>query len=132
MWLKHGQDTFASGRSRSLQSGTDLRWVVCVIIHKQEAITLVLDFEPAACVLEPAQRSRNLFEWNAKLGGKGDHSNGILDVVLSRNIQNRFTELPPFAINAKGRSKITQLDISATIVGLLRQTERDSARLFYA
>ena len=45
-----------------------------VVINKQETVALVLDFEPAARVLELPQRSYDSFKRNSKLGGEGDHT----------------------------------------------------------
>jgi hypothetical protein len=86
MWLKHGQHTFATGRSGGFQRRADLGRVMGIVVNKQKAIALVLNFEAAARVLEPAQRSRNSFERNSKLRGKGDYTNGILDMMLPGDI----------------------------------------------
>jgi hypothetical protein len=43
--------------------------------------------------------------------------------VFSGDIQNRFAQLLAAPINAKDRSKITQLDVSGAIVGLFRKAE---------
>src|SRR5437870_7067935 len=124
MWLKHGQHAFATGRFRGFQRRADLGGVMGIVVNKQKTIALILDFEAAARVLELAQRSRNFFKRNSKLGGEGNHTNSILDVVLPGNIQNRFAQLLPAPINAKDRSEIPQLDIGAAIIRLNRKSTR--------
>ena len=103
-----------------------------IVVNKQKTIALILDFEAAARVLELAQRSRNFFKRNSKLGGEGNHTNSILDVVLPGNIQNRFAQLLPAPINAKDRSEIPQLDIGAAIIRLFEEPERDRSLVFCA
>ena len=94
-----------------------------IVVNKQKTIALILDFEAATRVFELAQRSRNSLKWNSKLGGEGDHTNRILDVVLPGNIQNRFAKWLAALINAKDRSEIPQLDIGAAIIGLFTEAE---------
>ncbi len=94
-----------------------------VVVNKQKTIALILDFEAATRVFELSQRSRNFLKWNSKLGGEGDHTNRILDVVLPGNIQNRFTKWLAAPMNAKDRSEIPQLDIGAAIIGPFTEAE---------
>src|SRR6266542_154982 len=101
MRLKHGQHAPATSRSRGFQRRPNLGGVMVVVVNKQKTIALIFDFKAATRVLEFAQRSGNFFKWNSKLGGEGDHTNGILNVVLAGNIQNRLTELLAALTNAK-------------------------------
>src|SRR5438067_5673704 len=68
-----------------------------VIIDEQKPIALVLDLKATARMLEFAQRNRNFFKGNPKLGAEGDHANGILDIVPAGDIQDCFAQLLPAA-----------------------------------
>src|SRR4051812_40595318 len=62
MRLEHGQNAVASSGFGGGQSGANFSRMMCVIIHEEETIALVLDLETSPGVFESAQRSDDLFE----------------------------------------------------------------------
>ena len=98
-----------------------------VIIDEQKPIALVLDLKATARMLEFAQRNRDFFKGNPKLGAEGDHANGILDIVPAWDIQDCFAQLLPVPINAKDRSKVPQFDVGAAVISALRKSVGDRA-----
>ena len=125
MRLKHGEDAIAAGRFRRGQRRANLGRMMGVIVHQQEPIALVFDFEPPPRVLEAAQRSDDLLEWYAQLRGEGDHPEGIAHVMAARNVQDRFAELLAAAKNTKDGCEIPKIDVGAAIIRFRRQPEGD-------
>src|SRR4029077_6299793 len=89
--------------------------------------TVVFDFEPAARVLELRQRLRDLFKRNTQLRRERDHSQRIVNVMLSGHIQDSFAEILSPVIDPEHRSDARQPDIYRAIIGLVRETVRNSA-----
>ena len=75
--------------------------MMCVIVNKQKALALILDLEPAPCVLEFTKRSCDFFKRNSKLDSERDHAQGIVDIVRARHVQHRFAEFLFAKINTK-------------------------------
>src|SRR5260370_14588841 len=96
-----------------------------VITDEQKTIGGVLYFKPAPGVLEFAKGSCNYLKGNAKLVRQRDHTNSIVDVVLSGNIQHCFAQSFAPKINTRNRYKIAQVDIGAAVVGVFGKTVRD-------
>src|SRR5438046_9582238 len=93
-----------------------------VIIDEQKPVALVLDLKATARRLEFAQRNRDFFKGNPKLGAEGDHANGILDIVPDGDVQDCFAQMLPAPINAKQRSKDPQLDVCPAVISGLRKS----------
>ena len=72
-----------------------------IIVNEQKTIALIFDFKSAARVLKFAKRCGNFFEWNPKLGGHCNYTEGIMDNVPTRSIERRFAQFSPPTINAK-------------------------------
>src|ERR1051326_7320024 len=92
--------------------------MMSVIINEQKTIALILNLEPASCMLEFAKGSGNFFERNSKLCGDSDYTKGVVHVVFAGNIKSRFAEFFAAAGDAENRTEVPQIDIDATIVGL--------------
>src|SRR6266853_5230091 len=99
--------------------------MMCVIVNKQKALALIFDLEPAPRVLELTKRSCDLFKRNSKLDSERDHAQGIVDIVRARHVQHRFAEFLFAKINTKIRAKCAQLRIRASVIGFIRETERN-------
>src|SRR6266853_2589229 len=106
MRLEHRQHAFAAGRSRRLKRGANFGGMMRVIIDEQKTIAGVLYFKPAPGVLEFAKGSCNFLKGNPKLVRQRDHTNSIVDVMLSGNIQHCFAQSFAPKINTKNRYKI--------------------------
>jgi hypothetical protein len=101
MRLKHGEDAFASSRSRSFQCSENFGRVVRVIVDKQKALALILDLEPASRVLEFTKRSYDFFERNSKLDRERNDPERIVDIMASGGVEGRFAQPLASTINAK-------------------------------
>ena len=88
MRLKHRQYAFAARRFCRLERSANFTGMMRVIIDQQKTIAGLLYFIPPPRVLKFAKRSCNFLERNPKLARQRDHPDGVVDVVLSGNIQH--------------------------------------------
>src|SRR5436305_11048060 len=91
MRLKHRQDAFTARRSCRLERGANFTGMMRVIIDQQKTIAGVFYFEPPPGVLKFAKGICNFFKRNPKFARQCDYPDGVVDVVLSGNIQYGFT-----------------------------------------
>src|SRR5260370_9708229 len=96
-----------------------------VITGARKTLACLTYFNPAPGVLEFAKGSCNFLKGNPKLVRQRDHTNSIVDVMLSGNIQHCFAQSFAPKINTKNRYKIAQVDIGAAVVGVFGKTVRD-------
>src|SRR5580765_5074413 len=87
-----------------------------IVIDQKKTIAGVFDFETPARVLKLGRGFGNFLEWNTELGCQCDDPNGVLNIVLTRNIQLRFTQFLTLPKNRKDRSEILQRNILRAII----------------
>ncbi len=128
MRLEHGQHAIASDGFCGRERGANFRRMMRVIVHEQETLARVFDFEAAARVLKMAQRSRDLGEGHAQLGGERDHAERVAHIMPAGHVQDRFAELLAFAVSAEDAREILQLEIGSAVIGVGREPIGDGAR----
>src|SRR6476660_2567961 len=87
-----------------------------IVIDQKKTIAGIFDFEAPARVLKFGRGFGTFLEWNTELGCQCDDPNGVLDIVLTRNIQSSFTQLLTLAENRKDRSEFLQRNILRAII----------------
>src|SRR5882724_9428321 len=103
MRLKYRQNTSTARRSCRLERSANLGGMMRVIINEQKTIAGIFYFKPAPGMLEFAKGSCNFRKRNPKLVRQRDHTDGIVDIVPSGNIQHRFAQFSAPKINKKNR-----------------------------
>src|SRR5205807_3011972 len=98
-----------------------------VVVDQQKTRTVVFNFESAPRMLKFRERLRDFFERNTQLGRKRDHAKCIVDVVLSRNVQDCVADFFLTAINGKAGGEIIEFDVSTAIIGAVRQAVTNRA-----